>query len=104
MAADFLRHNGFRVLEAENGAAAARLIESGVAIDVLVTDQSMPGGMTGLQLVQLCRQRRPTLPSLLTSGFVDLPAEPDVRVLRKPYKLSRLLEMIREHLPPDEPT
>jgi two-component system, chemotaxis family, CheB/CheR fusion protein len=38
---------GYRVLEAEDGRAARETIESNEAIDLLLTDIVMPGGMNG---------------------------------------------------------
>ena len=96
--ADYLRELGYRVLEAENGAAAARLIESGVSIDVLVTDQGLPGGMTGSQVIALARERRRDLSIVLVTGFADLPPELTNPVLRKPYKMPQLVNLIEQML------
>ena len=63
---------GYRVLEAADGRAAREKIESNEAIDLLLTDIVMPGGMNGHELVRLAAQLRPNLKTLLTTGFSDL--------------------------------
>jgi CheY-like chemotaxis protein len=82
---------GHSVTEAHSGKHALELLESGEAIDVLVTDQVMPG-MTGTQLAAVARQRRPALPILLVSGYTDLPSSQLVQWprLSKPYQQAQL--------------
>jgi PAS domain S-box-containing protein len=65
-----LRARGYTVLEAGDGRAALRLLESGTDVDLLVTDVVMPG-MDGRQLVELARAHRPSLPVLYMSGYTD---------------------------------
>ncbi|MBE7209385.1 MAG: PAS domain-containing protein [Gluconacetobacter diazotrophicus] len=107
--AALLRRRGFRVLEAADGPSVLRLVNSGTALDLLLTDQGLPGGMTGLQVIAQVRERHPTLPALLTTGFANAPVVPGVAVLRKPFRTLRLLEAIETLLPgttgtvPDRP-
>jgi PAS domain S-box-containing protein len=60
---------GYRVLEAPDGPAALRLLESGQRVDVLFTDVVLPGGMTGRDLADAVLPTRPGLKVLYTSGY-----------------------------------
>ena len=55
-------------------------------VDVVVTDQAMPG-MTGTRLATLLRDRIPDLPIVLASGYAELPGAPipDLVRLNKPF-------------------
>ena len=92
--AEMLRARGYRVFEAEDGPAAARLINSGAALDLLLTDQGLPGGMTGVQIAAMARGQRPSLPVVLMTGFAELPDTHGLTVLRKPFKTPQLLKTI----------
>ena len=96
-----LRELGYSALEAENGPAALALIERGGRFDLLFTDVVMAGGMSGIELAQKARERRPDLKVLFTSGY----AEPAVMTqallaehaawLGKPYAIQQLDEKLR---------
>jgi PAS domain S-box-containing protein len=96
---EMLEDLGHSVVEANSGKRALEVLESGQTVDVLVTDQAMPG-MTGLELAAIVRERRPGLPILLVSGYADLPAAqlaPWPR-LSKPYQQSQLQAAIESLL------
>ena len=87
---------GVRV--ANGGAEALALLDSGEAVDVLVTDLSMPG-MDGLALIRAARQRQPGLPAILLTGYAGeamLPdqAEADFSLMRKPVRGTDLVDRI----------
>ena len=98
---------GYRVVTAENAAAALAHVEEGCQPDLLFTDIVMPGGVNGRQLAQKLRLRWPTLRVLYTSGYargtldVDGEQVPSKYVLGKPYRRSDLANKLREVL--DEP-
>jgi CheY-like chemotaxis protein len=98
---------GYRVVTAENAAAALAQVEEGCRPDLLFTDIVMPGGVNGRQLAQKLRQRWPALRVLYTSGYargtLDVDGEhvPSKYVLGKPYRRSDLATKLREVL--DEP-
>ncbi|MDR3538232.1 MAG: ATP-binding protein [Acetobacteraceae bacterium] len=94
---------GYDVIEADSARTALTVIEGGAAIDLLLTDIVMPGGMNGRELAAAALERRPGLRTLLTSGFPDLPnggaaAPSDQRMLHKPYRAEELLRAVREVL------
>jgi PAS domain S-box-containing protein len=77
---------GHRVISVPSGAKAIEAIASAADIDVLITDQVMPV-MTGIQLIEELRSRRPGLPVILATGFAELPEGLDATIQRlsKPF-------------------
>ena len=96
---DMLTDLGHSVTEASSGERALKFIESGQPIDLLVTDQAMPG-MTGIELAAKVRKSRPDLPVLLVTGYADLPAIKLAMLprLAKPYKQAQLQAAIENLL------
>jgi two-component system, cell cycle sensor histidine kinase and response regulator CckA len=94
----------YRVLAAEDAAAAIDIINGEQTIDLLFTDIVMEGGVNGYDLARLATVRRPELRVLLTSGFADLHAAGEIpapsrhRLLHKPYRSDDLLRAIRAAL------
>ena len=99
-----LRDLGYEVIEAANGPQALKILDDGAAIDLLFTDVVMPGGMTGRQLAEAAKTRRPNLKTLFTSGYTEDSIlrlgrlDPGVRLLSKPYRKHELATRIREAL------
>ena len=81
MLAGELEASGFYVTTAADGAAALALIDAGQAADLLITDYSMPG-MNGLALIGQVRRRRPGLPALLLTGYVEPGVEAELATLQ----------------------
>jgi PAS domain S-box-containing protein len=101
-----LRGLGYRVLGAASGEAALELMDRYGSIDLLFTDIIMPGGMNGLRLAELVRERQPEVPVLLATGYIDsLPspigAATTLPLLVKPYRLNELAERVRQALKVD---
>jgi CheY-like chemotaxis protein len=81
---------GYSVVEAESGEEALRLVRTGLAPDVLVTDQLMPG-LSGTDLAVALREERPKLPVLVVSGYADLESlSPAFPHLSKPFRQAEL--------------
>jgi len=96
-----LERHGYRVLEARHGADALLVWdECDGAVDVVLTDLRMPE-LGGGELLRHLRARRPTLPAVLMSGYVQEPAVgeatagPPVRTLDKPFTPAQLLDAVR---------
>jgi PAS domain S-box-containing protein len=87
-----LEQLGYRVVRAENAAEALRHLQQGIGVDLLFSDIVMPGAISGLGLAQICQERFPQIPVLLTSGFSDAAQAADGRfdILRKPFELAAL--------------
>jgi CheY-like chemotaxis protein len=88
---DMLTDLGHTVIEASSGERALKLLDSGQPFDLLITDQAMPG-MTGIELAERARAKRPGMPVLLVTGYADLPACRLARLprLSKPYTQAQL--------------
>jgi PAS domain S-box-containing protein len=102
-----LANLGYDVVEAGDGPEALAQLENGEPFDLLLTDIVMPGGMSGLDLAQRARKRRPDLKILLTSGYTDTAMlaqgilQPSDQILSKPYRKAELAEKVRSTL--DQP-
>jgi PAS domain S-box-containing protein len=84
--AAMLEDLGHKVIAVGSGAKAIEAFESTPAIDAVITDQAMPV-MTGMQLIELLRARRPGLPVILASGYAELPQGVSTSIgrLSKPF-------------------
>jgi PAS domain S-box-containing protein len=98
---DILTDLGYSVLEAESGRAGLVIADSGVRIDLLLTDVGLPGGMNGRQLADAARQRRPDLKVLFITGYADAMAvgnghmEQGMQVMTKPFGLDTLASRVQ---------
>jgi CheY-like chemotaxis protein len=100
-----LREAGYRVIQAQHGAAALALLESGrETTHLVITDLVMPG-VGGREVARWMAVHAPELPVLFISGYPRTYLEAhdlyDARIplLRKPFLPSRLLESVQELLP-----
>jgi CheY-like chemotaxis protein len=95
---EMLEDLGHRAIEANSAAQALAILKEGQAVDLMLTDQAMPG-MTGLELAEIARKERPTMPILLATGYADLPASKiKLPRLSKPYLQTELQEEINRLL------
>jgi len=79
-----LRAAGFGVHEASDYRGALEILQSDVALDVMITDIVMPQGINGYALGRMATMRRPGLRLIYLTGY-DLPtSEAGGPVLRKP--------------------
>lgn len=67
-----LFRNAYQVLLAESGVAALGVLQA-QAVDVIVSDQRMPG-MTGIDLLRRARDLQPNAMRILLTGYSDLNA------------------------------
>jgi CheY-like chemotaxis protein len=102
--ADVLAEAGYSTLLASDGPGATKIIESGVHIDLLVTDVGLPGGMNGRQIADFARLSRPELGVLFITGYVENAAvgdgqlEPGMELLIKPFEMNTLVQRVRAML------
>lgn len=67
--ADYLRHCGYRVIEANSGEEAVAALEHDrFMINVVLSDVSLPGRMSGFLLSQWVQQNRPGVDVVLSSA------------------------------------
>jgi CheY-like chemotaxis protein len=65
----------------------------------MFSDVDMPGGLDGLRLAELVRNRWPPIKIIITSGHLDLTnlvAHYIEKVLPKPYSPEKVVAAIRE--------
>lgn len=94
--ADMLAELGYAVVEADSAEDALRLVNGGLAPDLLVTDHLMPG-LSGTELAHELRGRWRDLPVLLVSGFAEAEdVAPDLVRLVKPFRQADLAAKLRE--------
>jgi CheY-like chemotaxis protein/two-component sensor histidine kinase len=88
---------GHTVIDATSGAKALEIIDAGTRVDLVISDQAMPG-MTGAELHDAIRARRPHLPFVLATGFAELPASIGNRLRRlaKPFTQRELADAIAD--------
>jgi CheY-like chemotaxis protein len=66
-----LRPLGYQVIEAANGRQAREIRDGEALVDLSYTDIVMSVGMTGKQLAEEAKQRRPRAKVLFTSGYAQ---------------------------------
>lgn len=104
---DFLRGEGFDVVEAASADEAIAVMAAGEHVSLVFTDVQMPGSVDGLGLVRWIRRHRPGVPVIVTSGLArDRDLAPDLADLapveQKPYSESALIRRIRRRLALDD--
>jgi signal transduction histidine kinase/CheY-like chemotaxis protein len=95
---DVLLENGYTGIEAEDGPAGMRVLASDARVDLLITDLGLPGGMSGRQVAEVARARRPELKVLFITGFTQDAVTGDDPVMTKPFMMSALGNKIRDLL------
>jgi CheY-like chemotaxis protein len=91
---------GYLALEAADGPAAAKILESPSQIDLLIADIGLPG-MNGWQVADAARRIRPGIKILFMSGYADaaeIPSAPlgsGMQVMTKPFAIETLVMRIR---------
>jgi signal transduction histidine kinase/CheY-like chemotaxis protein len=94
---EMLSNLGFAVTHVSGADAALGALANARAIDVVVSDIMMPGGVSGLELAREIRKRFPNLPVILTTGYVEAAArmeDGEFNLLLKPYSLEALAEAL----------
>ena len=92
---------GYKVIEAENGQEALKILEGPEQIDLLFTDIVMPGGVSGIELAKKAQTSHPQMKILFTTGY-----NPDelqgtnlgIPILKKPYRKYMLAQTLRKVL------
>ena len=101
LAAEVLGELGCTAIEAADGAAGLRVLQSDARIDLLITDVGLPGGMNGRQMADAGRTARPGLKVLFITGYAENAVlshghlKPGMQVLTKPFALDALAARIR---------
>jgi len=89
---------GHEVIVASSGKEALETLRGRPDIDLIVSDEIMPG-MTGSQFAEVVRRTRPDLPVIITSGYADLPSDgtsAGLPRLAKPFGQADLADFVNE--------
>ena len=101
LTAEMLRSAGYDVQHVKSASAALQTLAQGRSFDIVLTDVMMPGGMNGADLAREIRKRRPGLPVVLATGYIEAArtamAE-GMEVLMKPFQLDALAEILDTHI------
>ena len=104
LARQYLETQGYKILEAEDGAAALQIVDGYQgSIDLLLTDVIMPG-MNGHELALHILKQLPELRVLYMSGYTENAIGHDgmldagINLLQKPFGLPVLRDRVREIL------
>ena len=99
---EVLEELGYISVEASDGPAGLRMLQSDMRIDLLITDVGLPGGINGRQLADAARTTRPDLRVLFITGYAENAIigngqlEPNMGVLTKPFVMETLARRIIE--------
>jgi DNA-binding response OmpR family regulator len=102
--ADYLREDGFEVLESPNAERALEILESRTDVRAVVLDVALPGAMDGLALAHRVHERWPQIGLLVVSGKgvprnSELP--PGAGFIAKPYFGPSIAGRVRAIIAPD---
>src|SRR5208282_5656587 len=104
LARQYLEIQGYKILEAEDSAAALQIVDGYQGtIDLLLTDVVMPG-MNGRELATHISKLLPEVRVLYMSGYTenaighDGTLDPGINLLQKPFSLPALKDRVREVL------
>jgi PAS domain S-box-containing protein len=99
---EMLEELGYQVLKAKDAASALAVLDSGAAVDLLLTDVVMPGELRSPELARKARLRGVAV--LFTSGYTENAIvhggrlDAGVELLAKPYSREALARKVRHVL------
>lgn len=93
---DFLRNEGFTVIEAGSAREALAVLQVRADISLVVTDIHMSGAMEGVDLIREIRKSYPAIKVITASAYRN--TEPVEATVTKPYSLESLLAVIKSVL------
>src|SRR4029078_11683321 len=102
LVSEVLADLGYASIEAPDGPAGLKVLDSNVRIDLLITDVGLPGGMNGRQVADAARVTRPSLKVLFITGYAENAAigrgglAEGMYVVTKPFQMDMLAQRIRQ--------
>jgi CheY-like chemotaxis protein len=97
---DALGELGYHCVEAGDGPAGLKILQSKDRIDLLITDVGLPGGLNGRQVADAARALRPDINVLFITGYAENAVlnhghiERGMEVLTKPFAVSDLVSRV----------
>jgi PAS domain S-box-containing protein len=99
---DVLEEAGYVTLEAGDGPAGLKLLQSARRIDLLITDVGLPGGLNGRQVADAARVTRPALKVLFVTGYAENAVvgnghlDAGMEIITKPFEMAALGNKVRD--------
>lgn len=99
---EVLEDVGYSAIEACDGPAGLKILQSDVKIDLLITDVGLPGGINGRQVADAARTKRPNLKVLFVTGYAENAVighghlDAGMQVIAKPFAMAVLANKIRD--------
>jgi PAS domain S-box-containing protein len=99
---EVLEEAGYRTIQANDGPAGLKVLQSNTRVDLLVTDVGLPGGMNGRQVADAARATRPDLRVLFVTGYAENAAigngylDAGMQIITKPFVVAAFEIKIRE--------
>ncbi len=103
---EVLQELGYRALEAADGLAGLKILQSRERVDLLVTDVGLPG-LNGRQLADHARTTRPGLKVLFVTGYAENATvangflDPGMEMITKPFAIETLAIRIKAMIQAD---
>jgi CheY-like chemotaxis protein len=93
--AAMLEDLGYQVVEATSGEQALRALRRAKRIDLVITDQLMPG-MKGIEVFEAVRSEWPHVPVILATGYAEAltGTHPELPRLNKPFRQDDLARAV----------
>jgi signal transduction histidine kinase/CheY-like chemotaxis protein len=95
---EMIKQLGYDTTRVASAEAALGALADRRAVDIVFSDVMMPGRMNGVELAQEIRRRRPNLPVLLTSGYVEAARRnagaQRLKIIPKPYQIDELRDAL----------
>jgi CheY-like chemotaxis protein len=97
-----LEELGYTAIEAPDGQAGLKVLQSGVRVDLLVTDVGLPGGLNGPQVADAAQAIRPGLQVLFITGYAESAVlshghlDKGRHVLSKPFLMQALASRVKD--------
>jgi PAS domain S-box-containing protein len=99
---EVLEEAGYVVMEAADGAAGLKILQSQARIDLLITDVGLPGELNGRQVADAARITRPDLRVLFITGFAENAAlahghlDFGMHLIAKPFVMAAFANKVAE--------
>ncbi len=94
---ELLRNIGLEAIRAHDAKAALAALDGDPTIELAMSDIVLSGGMSGLDLARMLRERRPELPVLLATGYSQYASqvvEEGFTLVEKPYRRDVLAALL----------
>ena len=93
---------GYASIEAGDGAAALKVLQSEASINLMITDVGLPNNLNGRQVADAGRALRPQLKVLFITGYAENAGvhhdhlDHDMHIMMKPFALDTLARRVTD--------